>query len=55
MGTGDFNGDGQTDILWQHQDGWLAVWLMNGINVVQAVNPNPGRVEDNKWRIMGPK
>ena len=28
-GTGDFNGDGKSDILWQH-DGTPAIWLMDG-------------------------
>src|SRR5262249_7301211 len=30
LGTGDFNGDGRTDILWQHNDGALTIWTMNG-------------------------
>jgi len=30
--TGDFNGDGKADLLWQHTDGLGAVWLMNGSN-----------------------
>jgi len=30
LGTADFNGDGKTDILWQHNDGALAIWSMNG-------------------------
>ena len=29
-GTGDFNGDGKADILWQNNDGTPAIWLMNG-------------------------
>ena len=28
--TGDFNGDGKSDILWQNTDGTPAIWLMNG-------------------------
>ena len=28
--TGDFDGDGSTDILWQHTDGRTALWLMKG-------------------------
>jgi hypothetical protein len=24
----DFNGDGKSDILWQHTDGRTAIWLM---------------------------
>jgi sugar lactone lactonase YvrE len=26
----DFDGDGKSDILWQHNDGRAALWLMNG-------------------------
>ena len=43
--TGDFNGDGKSDILWQNNDGTPAIWLMNGINRVSnsAAGPfNPG-------------
>jgi alpha-tubulin suppressor-like RCC1 family protein len=31
VGTGDYNGDGKSDILWRHKtNGELWVWLMNG-------------------------
>ena len=51
-GTGDFNGDGKSDILWQDSDGTTAIWLMNGTNVVihrrgRLVNPGPS------WQIEG--
>ena len=29
-GVGDYNGDGRDDILWQHDNGLVYVWLMNG-------------------------
>ena len=51
-GTGDFNGDGKSDILWQGSDGTPAIWLMDGINAVAvgAVGPfNPGP----SWQIKG--
>jgi hypothetical protein len=32
--TGDFNGDGKSDILWQGSDGTPAIWLMDGTNAV---------------------
>ena len=33
-GAGDFNGDGNADILWQNDDGTPAVWLMNGTSII---------------------
>ena len=29
----DFNGDGKSDIVWQHTDGSTAIWLMNGLSL----------------------
>ena len=34
--TGDFNGDGMSDILWQDTSGNVAIWQMNGITVLNA-------------------
>ena len=31
-GAGDFDDDGNADILWQNLDGTPAIWLMNGLN-----------------------
>lgn len=31
VGTADLNGDNWSDIVWQHADGWLAVWEMSGV------------------------
>ena len=33
-GTGDFNGDGKADILWQNSDGTPVIWLMNGTSII---------------------
>jgi hypothetical protein len=40
-GSGDFNGDGKSDILWQHEGGQAAVWMMNGFELAgyAAVGP----------------
>jgi hypothetical protein len=35
--TGDFNGDGKSDILWTDTSGNLAIWFMNGSTVTSAV------------------
>jgi hypothetical protein len=35
-GTGDFNGDGKSDIVWRDTGGNVAVWLMNGAQLSQS-------------------
>jgi hypothetical protein len=50
--SGDFDGDGRQDLLFQHTDGLLAVWLMDGFSQLGAAvlePPNPGAV----WRVAG--
>jgi len=34
--TGDFNGDGKSDLLWRHTSGLVVQWLMNGSTVASA-------------------
>ena len=50
-GTGDFNGDGKSDVLWQNDNGTPAIWLMDGTNVIGAgaVGSNPGP----SWHVDG--
>jgi hypothetical protein len=36
VGTGDFNGDGVSDILWRDNTNDLAVWLMQSTSILQA-------------------
>ena len=48
-GSGDFDGDGKADIIWQGDNGTAAMWLMDGTNatVVGAFGPfNPGATWD---------
>ena len=52
IGTGDFNGDGHSDILWQNANGQAAIWEMNGTNQIAGgalVGPNPGP----SWKAIG--
>ena len=46
----DFNGDGQSDILWQDTSGVRVVWLMNG--TVRSSIVSLGTV-DPSWNIVG--
>jgi hypothetical protein len=53
VGTGDFNGDGQVDILWRYNGsgGANAVWYMNGATLTGAASlPS---VSDLNWQIVG--
>jgi hypothetical protein len=50
--SGDVNKDGKMDIIYQHTDGTLAVWYMNGINLQTAELLSP----DNSgagWNVVG--
>jgi hypothetical protein len=51
-GSGDFNGDGQEDLVFQHTDGTLAVWIMNGITETDATMLNPSNPGDRNWRVL---
>jgi hypothetical protein len=51
VATHDFNGDGKSDIVWRDTSGDVAIWLMNGAQVLQAggVGTAPVAV----WSIVG--
>ena len=51
IGTGDFNGDGHSDILFQNASGQVSVWEMDGTARIGggAVSANPG----SSWRAVG--
>jgi hypothetical protein len=51
VGTGDFNGDGKSDILWRNSNGDVGIWLMNGTQTLsQPVDL--GNVPTN-WAVQG--
>ena len=52
IGTGDFNDDGQSDILWQNVNtGQASVWELNGTNIIgnELVGGAPGP----SWKAIG--
>lgn len=52
VGSGDFNGDGWRDLVWQHQaNGRIAVWKMQGTVLLDGDLIVPGQVADLDWKI----
>jgi glucose/arabinose dehydrogenase len=49
---GDLDVNGTGDILWQHADGRLAVWLMNNANLIDGRQFGPGPLVDPAWRLV---
>ena len=53
VGTGDFNADGYTDLVWHHStQGWVSVWLLAGETLLDARELKPNRVADTNWRVQ---
>ncbi len=49
--TADFDGDGNSDILWRHDtSGAVFVWLING--TAKTSGGSPGTVADLNWQIQ---
>jgi ELWxxDGT repeat protein len=54
-GIGDFNGDGNSDILWRNSNGSLSEWLMNGSTIVSSGSVASGGIAvepDTSWHIV---
>jgi hypothetical protein len=52
VGTGDFNGDGKTDILWRHAlVGQNVAWFLDGTSLVSGAFTNPPALADVGWRM----
>ncbi len=48
---GDLNGDFHSDLIWQHRDGRLMVWLLSGTNLTRSFNLKTGYAASTGWRI----
>lgn len=55
VGTIDANADGKTDIVWQHTDGRVRLWLMDGLSRTSSVDISGGSLGGVNWRIVGPR
>lgn len=53
VGFGDFNADAKVDFLFQHNDGRMGSWLMNGAQFLQNVRLAAGRVAPPGWSAIG--
>lgn len=53
VGTGDFNGDGLTDILWRHDDGTLVNWLGQANGGFAENWDNSIVLVPTSWQIAG--
>jgi hypothetical protein len=52
VGTGDLDGDGHADLVWQNSvDGSVGAWLMDGVVVREQSRLSIPRVADPDWRI----
>ncbi|MEO8483553.1 MAG: Ig-like domain-containing protein [Acidobacteriota bacterium] len=51
VGLDDFNGDGRTDLLWQHSvTGQLYIWLMDRLTLIGVLAPQSAAPD---WRVAG--
>jgi hypothetical protein len=51
VGTGDADGDGQTDVFLQSDDGLLGVWFFVRSTYHRGAWLNPGVVSDPAWKV----
>jgi choice-of-anchor B domain-containing protein len=54
--TGDYNGDGDTDIVWRHgTSGQIVAWFMHGTTLESGTFTTPPALTDTAWKIVGPR
>jgi hypothetical protein len=52
--AGYFDGSGRPALVWRHRtQGWVAVWYLQGSQVVGTYLMNPAKVLDEQWKIVG--
>jgi hypothetical protein len=54
VGTHDFDGDRQTDILWRHEvSGEIVAWFMDGVTLRSGTFLTPAALTDTRWKMAG--
>jgi serralysin len=53
ISSGDFNGDGKSDILWQNNNSTPGIWLMDGTNVVAHDAVGSPALWSPAWHVIG--
>jgi hypothetical protein len=53
IGTGDFNGDGRTDLLWRSSDGTITNWLADENGGFSSNWNNFNTHADANWQVIG--
>jgi hypothetical protein len=54
VGTGDFNLDERSDLLWHHRlSGEIVVWHMSGAVLASGTFTTPSSLSDTAWKIVG--
>ena len=52
MGTGDYNGDGRSDILWRNDNGEIGVWNATTTGSF-AYDPTTASARGTDWKVVG--
>lgn len=52
INAADFNGDREPDLLFQHANGTIAAWSMNGVKQSSVITFNPSRPNEEGWDLI---
>jgi M6 family metalloprotease-like protein len=54
-GVGDFDGDGKTDVVFQHSTGKIRMWFLNRSQFLRTTTLNGGVPIALQWQLIGPR
>lgn len=52
VASADMDADGKTDLIWQHDNGTVAAWLMDDSTLREGVLLSPSSVPPDTWQIV---